>query len=74
MAGQRAQVKGSGTINGTGSYGFLLTAVDGSNDTFRIKIWDKSSNAVVYDNQVGGADDAEPTTTLGGGQIVIHRG
>src|SRR5687767_6200253 len=45
VAGSKAQYKGTGTINGTGEYGFLLTATDGSlssgggADKFRIKIW-----------------------------------
>jgi hypothetical protein len=29
VAGARAQYKGSGTINGSGDYGFLLTCIDG---------------------------------------------
>ena len=78
ISGARAQYKGSGTINGQGDYGFLLTAVDGQAnggggaDKFRIKITDKATGAVIYDNQVGAADDAAPTTALGGGSIVIH--
>jgi hypothetical protein len=44
VGGTRAQYKGEGTINGTGSYGFMLTAVDGgSTDKFRIKIWEKAT-------------------------------
>ncbi len=27
---------------------------------------------VVYDNELGGADDADPTTEIGGGSIKIH--
>ena len=44
IAGARAQYKGAGTINGAGSYNFLLTAIDGDlpggggADRFRIKI------------------------------------
>lgn len=79
ISGSRAQFKGSGTINGSGNYGFLLTAVDGdlSNpvapDMFRIKIWDKNnSGIIVYDNQYGAADGDALTTVLGGGSIVIH--
>jgi uncharacterized delta-60 repeat protein len=79
VAGARAQYKGTGTINGQGSYGFMLTANDGQVnggggvDKFRIKIWDKNnSGAVVYDNQIGSDDDAMPSTVLGGGQIVIQ--
>lgn len=79
IAGSRAQYKGSGTINGSGYYGFLLTAVDGdlktpaSADLFRIKIWDKNnSDAIVYDNQYGSTDDAGLNTPIGGGSIIIH--
>ena len=79
IAGHRAQYKGTGTINGTGSYGFMLTAVDAELtpstgiDLFRIKIWDKANgDTVVYDNQYGAEDDVDPSTQLGGGSIVIH--
>ena len=75
VAGTKAKFKGDGTINGAGSYGFMLTARDGVPDTFRIKIWDKdNADAVVYDNQFGDEDDAELTTTIGGGNIIVHKG
>jgi PKD repeat protein len=79
VAGARAQFKGAGTVNGGGNYGFMLSAVDGQEtggggvDKFRIKIWDVATGDVVYDNQMGSADDAEATTALGGGSIVIHK-
>lgn len=70
ISGAKAQFKGAGTINGTGAYAFLLTASDGermgSSDRFRIKIWDKGTGSVVFDNQVNASDTAEPTTALGG--------
>jgi len=78
VGGARAQYKGTGTINGAGSYKFILTAIDGQvaggggADKFRIKIWD-SADVIVYDNQMGAGDDANPTTQLGGGSIVIHK-
>ena len=79
VAGARAQYKGTGTINGTGNYGFLLTAIDGQitggggYDKFRIKIWDKNNgDVVVYDNQMGALDGSNLTTLLGGGSILIH--
>src|SRR6185503_9728934 len=72
VAGDRAQFKGDGTINGVGGYGFLLTAIDGSPDKFRIKIVHKETSAVVYDNQAGYDDDSPAATILGGGSIVIH--
>jgi hypothetical protein len=42
-----------GTINGAGSYGFMLTATDADLtastdvDLFRIKIWDRETDEVV---------------------------
>jgi hypothetical protein len=50
----------------------LLTALE-AQDKFRIKIWNKSTNAVIYDNQLGTPDGADPTTIIGGGSIIIHR-
>jgi sugar lactone lactonase YvrE len=80
VSGARAQYKGTGTINGAGNYGFILTAIDGQlnggggMDKFRIKIWDKNNqDAIVYDNQLNAPDTSDPTTVLGGGSIVIHR-
>lgn len=77
VSGSKAQYKGTGTINGTGDYGFLLTATDGQvtggggTDKFRIKIWDRASGTTVYDNQ-GGLDNADAAQALAGGSIVIH--
>lgn len=80
VSGARAQYKGSGTVNGSGNYGFLLTAIDGQIsggggvDKFRIKIWDKNNgDAIVYDNQLNAPDSADPSTVLGGGSIVIQK-
>jgi probable HAF family extracellular repeat protein len=85
IGGARAQYKGTGTINGAGSYQFLLTAIDGDllgngkSDRFRIKIWHyddaTKSDVVDYDNQldsstIGGNGEG---TAIGGGSIVIHK-
>jgi hypothetical protein len=79
IAGAKAIFQGTGTINGTGTYNFMISAIDGSIsgggglDKFRIKIW--TSGGVVYDNNYGNADNADPSTPstlLGGGSIVIH--
>jgi probable HAF family extracellular repeat protein len=84
VGGARAQYKGTGTINGRGSYQFLLTAVDGdliakgTADRFRIKIWhrDDSANADVtdYDNQLDStvAGSNQEGTILGGGSISVR--
>ncbi len=75
--GKKAQYKGFGTINGGGSYRFMLTAIDGDKpggggqDKFRIRIW-SDSGGLVYDNQLNDPDSNDPTTVLGGGSIQIH--
>lgn len=76
VAGPKAQFKGTGTINGEGEYGFLLTATDsqinggGDTDKFRIKIWSKTEGeSVIYDNKIG-EEDAQD---IAGGSIVIHK-
>lgn len=79
ISGAKAQLKGSGTINGSGAFGFWLTAWDSNlaggakPDLFRMRIWDKGSNDVVYDSQPGAVEDADPITPLGGGSIVLHK-
>ncbi len=67
VAGNKAQFKGEGTINGQGSYKFMITADDDNPDTFRIKIWYEENDLeiVVYDN---GSQQS-----LGGGSIKIHK-
>jgi PEGA domain. len=69
--GAKAQFKGTGTINGAGSYGFLISAIDGQErgggdvDKFRIKIWIKDTDQVVYDNQEESA--------IEGGSILVKK-
>lgn len=79
LNGSQAQYQGSGTINGSGNYGFLVTVADndagsgGGPDAIRIQIWDKNNNnAVVYDTPPGAALTAAPTMLLGGGDIQVH--
>ncbi|MNQ85215.1 hypothetical protein D3C85_1003700 [compost metagenome] len=79
ISGAKATYRGIGTVNGSGNYGFMVSAIDGQItggggvDKFRIKIWNiDSGNTVVYDNQIGFADNVDATTALGGGSIVIH--
>ncbi|RZB38211.1 MAG: hypothetical protein SRB2_00557 [Desulfobacteraceae bacterium Eth-SRB2] len=63
-----AKFKGTGTINGSGDYKFMIWAGDDEPDTFRIKIWEEdevtAEETVIYDN---GFDQE-----IGGGSIVIH--
>ncbi|MEW6002584.1 MAG: thrombospondin type 3 repeat-containing protein, partial [Nitrospirota bacterium] len=62
VAGPKAQYKGTGTINGGGGA-----------DKFRIKIWDKTTDAIVYDNMLEAPVDADPSAVITGGSIVIHK-
>ena len=81
VAGSNAKFKGTGTINGLGNYGFMVTAFDADVNTndaynvdkFRIMIWDKNNaDGLVYDNQRGADENRQPTTTIENGSIVIH--
>jgi len=80
VAGAKAQFKGKGPINGAGDYGFLLPAIDGqlsggrATDAFHIKIWDRGTGTLVYDNQLGTDEFGAAVTAIGGGSIVIHKG
>jgi hypothetical protein len=76
--GGKAQLMGSGTLDGAGTYRFRLTLVDGRRqglrkpDLLRIRIWDMETGAIVYDSQLGDEEGKDPTTALGGGSVVIH--
>jgi len=60
-----ARFNGTGTINGSGPFKFMLWAEDGAPDTFRIKIsYEDDGEVVVYDN---GMDQA-----IGDGSIIVH--
>jgi len=68
--------QGSGTINGTGDYGFLVSVVDDKVgrppvDRFRIKIWDKVTGAVVYGNEFPADEYAVATFPVVQGNIVV---
>lgn len=76
VAGNKAQYKGTGTVNGAPGYGFILSAIDGDDatrkpDEFRMKIT-APGGGLVYDNMLNAPDTSDPTTELGGGSIVVH--
>jgi hypothetical protein len=78
VAGAKAQFTGTGTVNGTAGYNFILTATDGQvsggggADKFRIKI--TGPGGVVYDNVPTAGDDIDSANPqeIAGGSIVIH--
>lgn len=75
ITNSKATYKGTGALHGEDGYKFTLTAIDGGKlgvDKIRIKI-SESTGRVVYDNQIGAADDADPTTVINGGSIIIYR-
>jgi hypothetical protein len=80
VSGARAQIRGTGTINGAAGFGVILTVTDGGLpggggvDRFRIKIFDLTTNAVIYDNVPGASDDIDLANPqpIGAGSIKIH--
>jgi hypothetical protein len=58
-------------INGVSGYDFILTVIDGNLsggggvDKFRIKIWEKVSGTLIYDNEQGRSDADDPITPVG---------
>jgi hypothetical protein len=67
QGGSSARLEGTGTVNGAGSYRFMMWLEDGAPDTLRMRIWwqDGGNEHVVFDNGAGQA--------LGGGNVTIHR-
>jgi photosystem II stability/assembly factor-like uncharacterized protein len=70
LSGARTQFKGFGKVNNEAGYKYLLTVIDGQAakgggvDKFRLKIWNDKTGEVVFDNQTGYGDDADPTTPI----------
>ena len=72
----RAQFGGFGKVNGVSGYNFILTVVDGDLsgggvDKFRLKIWDKASGVIIYDNEPGRSDADDPITPVGDPSSII---
>ncbi|HET8855031.1 MAG TPA: T9SS type A sorting domain-containing protein, partial [Salinimicrobium sp.] len=75
VAGTKAMFKGEGIIDGQpGIFGFMISAIDDkdSGDRFRIRIWKKDSEEVVYDNELMAEEGADPTTLITKGAIKVH--
>jgi hypothetical protein len=76
LSGAQTQFKGAGKVNNEAGFKYLLTVIDGQApqgggvDKFRLKIWNEKTGAVIFDNQSGAADDAEPTTAIGTGESI----
>jgi hypothetical protein len=75
VSGSKAIYKGLGktTINGVEQSGiaFILTVIDGKNQTYpngvdkiRMKIYNKTTGAVIYDSQPGASETVDPTIAV----------
>lgn len=70
VANSMATLTGTGTINGSGNYNFLVTGVDAGG--IRIQITEPpNNNNVIYDTQPGAAVTATPTTSVTG-HVIAH--
>jgi FtsP/CotA-like multicopper oxidase with cupredoxin domain len=69
---KRGYLQGTGSVNGVPGYSFLLSVVDGTPDTYRLKVWNTASSVVVYDNQAPDPIDEAATQALAAGSIVLY--
>ena len=72
-----SQFKGTGKIiGGQSGIGFTMTVVDGQLDgsgidKIRMKIYNKNTGAIFYDNQPGASDADLPVQTVGPNSIIV---
>ncbi|SHF80238.1 T9SS type A sorting domain-containing protein, partial [Flavisolibacter ginsengisoli] len=78
VAGYKAVFKGSGKIlGGQSGINFIMYVIDGALDgsgvdKVRLKIYNKNTSQVYYDNEPGKSDAADPVTKVGvNSQVVI---
>ena len=75
-----AQFKGTGKIiGGQSGIGFIMTVTDGQLDgsgvdKIRMKIYNKNSGAIIYDNQPGASDAVLPAQAVGGNSTIVISG
>lgn len=80
ISNAKAQFRGTGKIiGGQSGIGFIMTvndgALDGSGvDKIRMKIFNRSTGQVYYDNQPGASDADAPATAVGGNSVVVIQG
>jgi hypothetical protein len=84
VSGNTAWLKGSGTLNDSGNYVFLLAVAEGNpdgtrprgrgKDKIRIQIADKTTGALIYDSAPWASNPMSDTAlqTILEGQIEIH--
>jgi hypothetical protein len=80
IQGVKAQFKGTGKItNGPSGIAFTMTVIDGELDgtgvdKVRMKIYNKTTNAVIYDNQPGASEAADPVAVVGASSTIVIQG
>jgi hypothetical protein len=79
LAGVKAQIKGNGKIvGGQSGISFIMTVLDGDlqggADKIRMKIYNKNTGQVYYDNQPGASDAADPVLTVGINSVIVVQG
>jgi hypothetical protein len=80
VQGAKAQFKGTGKIiGGQSGIAFIMTVIDGALDgtgvdKVRMKIFNKTTNAVYYDNQPGAGDAANPVMPVGANSTIVIGG
>jgi hypothetical protein len=77
ITGPNAKYRGTGRVNGSSGFSFLMTVVDGQRpggggfDRLHLKVWSTGSGAVVYDNEPTVPDTANATARITAGTIAI---
>lgn len=80
ISNSMAQFKGTGKIiGGQSGVGFTMTVTDGQLDgsgldKIRMKIYNKNTGKVLYDNQPGASDAALPTQAVGANSTIVIGG
>lgn len=77
ISGAKAQFKGTGKIiGGQSGINFIMTVIDGDLDgtgidKIRMKIYNKKTGQVYYDNEPGASDAANPKTAIGANSSIV---
>jgi len=80
ISGAKAQFSGTGKIiGGQSGVGFIMTVKDGAidggtEDKIRMKIFNRNTGYVYYDNQPGASDVADPLTAVGTNSSIVIQG
>lgn len=80
ISGAKAQFRGTGRIiGGQSGIGFIMTVIDGALDgsgidRIRMKIYNRNTGHVYYDNEPGASDADDPKTAIGTNSSIVIQG